>query len=132
MQCPKPCGAGLLAAYTIVLPDIPRTDIPVSRVHPPLDASISAPGEENRFNFEVSERANHEIVTGGLTDTYMYLYGPNTETTQIAEDDDGAGVRFNSKIVATLSPGTYFVKVRHYSKTGTGDYSISIQARQQE
>ncbi len=56
----------------------------------------------------------------------MKLYGPENTTDLIAEDDDG-GAGTNSKIVADLSPGEYFVQVRHYNTSGgTGDYAIKV------
>ena len=44
----------------------------------------------------------------------------------IADDDDG-GVGRNSRIVADLSPGEYFVQIRHYNTSGgSGDYVIKV------
>jgi hypothetical protein len=56
----------------------------------------------------------------------MKLFGPNSKTRLIAEDDDG-GAGFNSKIVADLIPGDYYVQVRHYNtSSGTGSYNIKV------
>jgi hypothetical protein len=56
----------------------------------------------------------------------MALYGPDSETKLIARDDD-SGTGWNAKIVADLSPGTYYVRVKHYdSQNGTGAYSIKV------
>jgi len=38
----------------------------------------------------------------------MALYGPDSETKLIARDDD-SGTGWNAKIVADLSPGTYYM-----------------------
>ena len=64
------------------------------------------------------------IETGGETDVMMRLFGPNSRTNVLAENDDG-GVGLNAKIVARLIPGEYLVQVRHYNRrNGVGDYTI--------
>lgn len=68
------------------------------------------------------------IGTTGATDVFMTLYGPDSPTKRIAQDDD-SGPGFNARIVKFLAPGTYFVQVRHYSKqTGTGAYGVKVKA----
>jgi hypothetical protein len=89
-------------------------------------ADIGAAGEEDLFRFQVTTAARHTIETGGQTDVVMKLFGPDNQTSLIAEDDDG-GKGLNSKIVADLLPGEYFVQVRHYnSHSGTGQYSVQV------
>ena len=89
-------------------------------------ANIGTPGEEDLFKFTVTEARRHTIETGGQTDVVMKLFGPDSETALIAEDDDG-GVGRNSKIVADLLPGEYFVQIRHYNSTsGSGKYDILV------
>lgn len=90
------------------------------------DANIGAPGEVDLFRFAVSAFGEYIIETIGSSDTYITLYGPNDSTVQLAENDDG-GQNLNSRIAMTLSPGDYFVRVRLYSATATGNYAISIQ-----
>ena len=89
-------------------------------------ADIGAAGEEDLFKFSVTETRRHTIETGGQTDVVMKLFGPGNLTALIAEDDDGGAGR-NSKIVADLLPGEYFVQVRHYNSTsGIGQYNIIV------
>ncbi|MFK8068069.1 MAG: pre-peptidase C-terminal domain-containing protein [Gammaproteobacteria bacterium] len=91
-----------------------------------VTANIGEPGEEDLFKFSVTKSARHVIETDGQTDVVMKLFGPNNETTLLAEDDDG-GVGRNSRIATDLSPGEYFVQIRHYnSNSGTGDYNIKV------
>lgn len=91
-----------------------------------INANIGEPGEEDLFKFIVSIAGRHTIETGGQTDVVMKLFGPNSETNLIAEDDDGGEGR-NSKIVIDLLPGEYIVQIRHFnSQQGTGSYSISV------
>jgi tyrosinase len=46
----------------------------------------------------------------------------------VAEDDD-SGYRRNAKINQILMPGTYYVRVRHFSKKRTGQYKIGVRRR---
>ena len=78
-------------------------------------ADIGAPGEEDLFKFTVEDAGRHTIETGGQTDVFMSLFGPDSETKKIAEDDDGGSGR-NSKIVVDLGPGQYYVQVRHFNQ----------------
>jgi hypothetical protein len=89
-------------------------------------ADIGASGEEDLFKFTVIEAKRHTIETGGQTDVVMKLFGPDSQTTLIAEDDDGGEGR-NSRIVVDLLPGEYYVQIRHYnSRFGTGQYNIMV------
>jgi hypothetical protein len=66
------------------------------------------------------------VGIGGQTDVVMKLFGPDSQTSLIAEDDDG-GVGLNARIVADIIPGQYFVPIRHFNKArGTGSYSIRV------
>jgi hypothetical protein len=107
----------------------PRTPVQVVELGinaAPTSASIGKPGEEDLFEFTVKTSGRHIIETGGQTDVVMKLFGPNSQTSLIAEDDD-AGVGLNSRIVANLIAGKYFVQIRHFNKTrGTGSYSIKV------
>lgn len=93
---------------------------------PPTQASIGKPGEEDVYPFRVTSSGRHRIETGGQTDVVMKLFGPDSQTSLIDEDDDGGAGR-NSRIVADLIPGRYFVQIRHYNKArGTGSYSVVV------
>lgn len=90
-------------------------------------AQIGQPGEEDLFSFRTTAQGRHVMETGGQTDVVMKLFGPNSQTNVIAEDDDG-GIGLNSRIVADLLPGQYFLQIRHYNKArGTGSYSVRVQ-----
>ena len=87
-------------------------------------ASIGKAGEEDLFKFTVTTGGNHIIDTKGPTDVVMRLFGPNSATNVIAEDDD-SGEGTNARLAASLVPGLYYAQVRHYNRTGgKGDYSI--------
>ena len=90
-------------------------------------ASIGQAGEEDLFKFNVSTGGSHIVDTKGLTDVVMRLFGPNSQTNVIAEDDD-SGDGSNARISASLVPGLYYAQVRHYNRNnGKGDYTIRIR-----
>ena len=90
------------------------------------EASIGQPGEEDLFTFTVKSPGRHYLETDGETDLVMKLYGPDSKTDLIAEDDD-SGKGYNPKISVDLIPGKYFIQVRHYNRAGgTGDYEIKV------
>ncbi len=87
-------------------------------------ASIGQAGEEDLFKFNVTTGGSHIVDTKGPTDVVMRLYGPNSQTNVIAEDDD-SGDGSNARISASLVPGLYYAQVRHYNRNnGKGDYTI--------
>ncbi|MCP9450220.1 MAG: M12 family metallopeptidase [Nitrospira sp.] len=90
-------------------------------------AAIGKPGEEDLYRFTATTDGRYVIDTLGPTDVVMKLFGPNSETALIAEDDD-SGLDLNARIAADLVKGDYFVQVRHYSRqSGTGKYSIKVR-----
>ena len=87
-------------------------------------ARIGEAGEEDLFRFDVKDGGNHVLDTKGPTDVVMRLFGPDSHTNVVAEDDDsGAGT--NARIIASLVPGQYYAQVRHYNRAaGKGDYTV--------
>lgn len=87
--------------------------------------SISKAGEEDLYVFQVQSAGRYLIETAGNTDLFMTLFGPNSTTQKLAEDDDsGAGT--NPQITANLQPGKYYARVRHYNPSRTGSYEIRV------
>lgn len=92
-------------------------------------AAIGKAGEEDLFSFTADKTGSYTIDTQGPTDTVMKLFGPNSETALIAEDDD-SGLDSNAKIVRSLIPGRYFIQIRHYNqRSGMGNYSIKVSRK---
>ena len=90
-------------------------------------ASIGKFGEEDLYRFTAARDGRYHIDTRGPTDVVMKLFGPNSQTAIIAEDDD-SGIDTNALIHADLVAGEYFVQVRHYNRaSGKGDYSIKVR-----
>jgi hypothetical protein len=94
---------------------------------PAIEGEISAGGERDRYTFRVATAGTHAIETSGNTDTFVSLFGPNSETRLIAEDDD-SGPGNLSLLVQNLAVGQYFVRVRHFSPASTGPYGVSVRS----
>lgn len=105
-------------------PEEHASELPVFKV---LAAEISQAGEEDLYKFEVTDTALHVLETAGSTDVVMSLFGPNSPTRLVADDDDG-GTGTNARISAVLQPGTYYARVRHYNPNRTGEYRIQVSA----
>jgi hypothetical protein len=102
-----------------------ETELQVTEIQG-TQGSIGQAGEEDLFAFQAQSPGRYTVETSGPTDLVMKLFGPDSRTQLIAEDDDsGPGV--NPQIMADLLPGRYFVQVRHYNQTqGTGNYTIKV------
>lgn len=88
--------------------------------------TIGKPGEEDLYAFEVGQGMDggYTIDTRGETNVVMRLFGPDSLTHLVAEDDD-SGCDENAKIVTQLVPGVYHVQIRHSDRThGMGKYSV--------
>lgn len=92
---------------------------------PEVQGEISAGGERDRYGFTVETAGMYTIRTSGNTDTFVSLFGPNSESRLIAEDDD-SGPGTLSLLSQNLMPGKYFVRVRLFSASSTGPYGISV------
>ena len=106
------------------------------RVEFPFEVSGLQLGEsdEDWFAIEVAESASVTFLhaaTGGSTDTYLELYSPEDTSWPIIEDDDTDGGNAALEI-PLLSPGTWYLKVRAYDPTTTGEYSLSMDITEGE
>lgn len=90
-----------------------------------ISADIREAGEQDVFRFEVDEEGVYTIQTLGSMDAVLALFGPESKTKFIAENDDG-GIGLNSLLQASLTEGTYYAQVRHYSQRRTGNYRIML------
>lgn len=102
----------------------PATELVING--PAVQGEISAGGERDRFTFKVTTAGMYAIETSGFTDTFVSLFGPNNETSLIAEDDD-SGPGNLSLLVKNLAVGQYFVRVRLFSAASIGPYGISVR-----
>lgn len=94
---------------------------------PAIQGEISVGGERDRYTFKVATAGMHAIETNGNTDTFVSLFGPDSETRLIAEDDD-SGPGNLSLLVQNLAVGQYVVRVRHFNPASTGPYEIKVRS----
>jgi hypothetical protein len=84
----------------------------------------------DRYTFNGTANQGVAIRTNAAFDTFLSLLGP--DGTVIADDDDGAGDGFNSRIpfgggfFALPASGTYTIEVTSRSTFITGSYSLSL------
>ncbi len=67
--------------------------------------------------------ASTAVTGAACPDTKVWLY--DSTCTQINSDDDG-GAGLYSKLTQTLTAGTYYLEVSDWQRSGTGDYSLTI------
>ncbi len=94
---------------------------------PPTQADIATPGETDTFRFDIPSFGPHTMFTTGPSDTFMTLFGPNDANLEVTSDDD-AGENFNSQIMRNLSAGTYYLRIRLYSPSTTGNYAVAVRS----
>ena len=61
----------------------------------------------------------------GNMDTVLELYAADGMTL-LASNDDAPGLGLASHLEYEGPLGVYYVKVRHYSGSGVGDYTVSV------
>ncbi len=93
---------------------------------PEVHGDIGQPGESDLFTFNLATPGEHIIETSGSTDTFLSLFGPNSDADPITQDDD-SGPGLLSRIQKFLASGTYFVRVRHFSPGRTGAYGVRVR-----
>ena len=80
------------------------------------------------FTFTLADTQEVTIDLQSATDTYLFLLdGAGQNGSELASDDDGGNGR-NSRIVRTLSAGTYTVEATTYSSGTTGSFTVSVAA----
>jgi hypothetical protein len=102
------------------------TVTPLTIGAPPVDASIGLIGEEDFYSFDVTSPGVYTLETFGSTDVILSLFGPDNPANLIAEDDD-SGEGLNPRVVTSLDSGSYQIMVRHFHRSGTGNYRIQVR-----
>ncbi|MEE9123773.1 MAG: tyrosinase family protein [candidate division NC10 bacterium] len=120
-----PTGTGLYGIS--VRTDIVDTPIKLEVDGPEVQGEIGVANESDLYTYRVTAAGAYTIETSGPTDTFLTLFGPNSETTVIARDDD-SGPNLLSRIAEPLEAATYYVRVRHYSPTRTGPYGVRVRS----
>ena len=94
---------------------------------PEVLGEIDPAGEQDLYSFEVIVPGVYTIDTSGTMDTFLSLFGPDSDTALVAFDDDSGPDRL-SLLVEELAAGRYIAQVRHFSPFGTGAYGISLRS----
>jgi hypothetical protein len=87
--------------------------------------NISYRGDADWYQFTVATTGTYRVETylGTLTDTIMKLYGPDSQAILLDQNDNAVGRA--SRIIRTLDPGIYYIKITApFKKTGT--YKIIV------
>ena len=92
-----------------------------------LEGSIDALGEEDVYQITVTDSGTLTVYSTGSMDLYGRLLDDSGN--QLASNDDG-GEDTNFRFSRSVSAGTYYVRVRHYDNSGTGNYGITSEFRQ--
>lgn len=91
-------------------------------------ADIGLPGEEDIYDFVAEKPGRYLIDTIGDTDVAMRLYGPDSQSRLIAEDDN-SGIKANPSIRRDLTEGQYWIQIRHSNRSdGVGSYRIKVRS----
>ena len=85
---------------------------------------LESDGDEDYFRIEVGQSGSLQLETTGSTDTYGLLYDSGGGVVD-ASDDEGNGRNFRIS-QSSVSPGTYYLKVRGYHPSITGRYGLSV------
>ncbi|GFZ31506.1 hypothetical protein CSC2_20320 [Clostridium zeae] len=92
--------------------------------------TINYSGDYDYFTFIAPMDSSYRIISISSMDTYGYIYDENKNLIK-SDDDNGEGANF--QIDTTLTSGhRYYIAVRHYSSTGTGEYKLMITVAETE
>jgi len=90
-----------------------------------VNASIGSAGENDYFRLNPTSAGSLTVYTTGSTDTYGYLLNSACQTITY-NDDISYPSNLNFRISRQVTAGTYYVRVRHYSSTRTGPYTLYV------
>jgi hypothetical protein len=95
-------------------------------VNTPVSGDITFSRDAQVYEFTLTQTGIVTITVTGDFDNYLELYR-GTESNPFMEDDDSGG-SLNASISTTLTPGTYYARVRAYSSGTTGNFTIIVTA----
>ena len=86
------------------------------------------PGDVDYFRVEVAESGVLIVAfTTGNLDTYGYI--EDSSGNVLASNDDG-GQNANFRVTATVDAGTYYIRVRGFSSSATGPYTLHVEVHE--
>ena len=116
--------AGETGNFTLTVTVNGTDEVPYERellVDGAFSAAIESAGDEDTYRITVSSPGRLTVHTTGVTDTFGELLDASGNV--LGSDDDG-GSDTNFRLTWPVSPGTYYVRVRHFADDGTGDYAV--------
>jgi hypothetical protein len=87
--------------------------------------AINPAGDVDFYRLDFSSPGRFTVFSEGRTDTFGCLV--NSSGGFLTSNDDVSSSNLNFSITREVSSGTFYVFVRHYSRTGTGAYSLRTQ-----
>ncbi len=111
----------------------PDAAVPITVGEVASDLFLEAQGDEDWFSFiaEGAAVGSDDVpavnaFTTGTTDTYIEVYGPDTWTMLVGQNDDALGST-NASISFAVEPGSrYWIKVRGFANSATGPYNLHL------
>ena len=89
---------------------------------------MSGRGYARYYSFTLTEETEVTIDLTSSVDTYLYLReGSATSGTALHDNDDIESGNTDSRIVATLSAGTYTIEATTYSEDTAGSFALSAR-----
>ncbi|MGZ5039896.1 MAG: trypsin-like peptidase domain-containing protein [Usitatibacter sp.] len=91
---------------------------------------IDYAGDVDVFRFRLAQQSSVHAWSTGTTDTVGAILDSNGVNLEANDDEDvSAGhTNFNFGITRSLPAGTYYVQVAHFDATGTGAYTLNLNA----
>ena len=90
------------------------------------EGRLDPAGDSDYFRIDPTSRLELTLQTSGETDTLCELRDARDNTLQ--QDDDSGDGR-NCRMVTDLDAGgVYYIRVRHYSSSGVGPYTLALSA----
>lgn len=103
-------------------PEVPS--IPIQeRIDAGVPGTIGQPGQEDGYVFTVDRPGRYAVETLGTTDVFLHVLDA---AGKILASDDDSGTGQNALLTLNLTPGVYAARVRHYARSGSGDYTIRV------
>ncbi len=87
-----------------------------------VSGDIGYAGDEDYFRVDVLWPGTLTAYSTGSTDTYGHLL--NSSGSELTSSDDNPYPNFSFSY--SVSAGTYYIRVHHYSSTGTGAYTLNV------
>ncbi|MEW5800777.1 MAG: M4 family metallopeptidase [bacterium] len=80
------------------------------------------------YTFTLDTNTSVQIDLESSVDTYLYLLSGNAGNGTVLKYDDDGGDNYNSRIITTLSAGTYTIEATTYCSEKTGNFTLSVQS----